>query len=67
MIQMEIKNLKSEILKLKIISWIMMINLKKMNISQTFTPCWKCTIFKQVYLIYNDVSDDKPYTVYVYT
>lgn len=65
MIQMEIKNLKSEILKLKIISWIMMINLKKMNISQTFTPCWKCT--KQVYLIYNDVSDDKPYTVYVYT
>lgn len=67
MIQMEIKNLKSEILKLKIISWIMMINLKKMNISQTFIPCWKCTIFKQVYLIYNDVSDDKPYTVFVYT
>lgn len=33
------KNLKSEILKLKIISLIMMINLKKLDISQMFTPC----------------------------
>lgn len=41
MIQMEIKNLKSEILKLKTISWIMMINFKKNEYFTNIYPLLK--------------------------
>lgn len=50
---------------LKTISKIMMINFKKMDNPQMFTPCLICTCTNiQSSVFYNDVYDDKPYTVH---